>query len=100
MPWIGSDIIEGGIFITYLAFSLYIVDAFPSYAASAMAAAMIPCSIFGFLSPLLGGLLGRLGLGWASSVLGLLAFVFIAVPVLYYRPGHQARREERSQRPL
>ncbi|KAH6682250.1 major facilitator superfamily domain-containing protein [Plectosphaerella plurivora] len=100
MILIGAEILEGGTFLTYLAFSLYVVDAFPSYAASAMAAAMIPRALFGFLSPLFDKLKYDIGLGWASSVLAFLAFVFISVPILYYRPGHQARRAERQERPF
>ncbi|KAJ6103461.1 MFS general substrate transporter [Penicillium sp. IBT 16267x] len=62
---------------------MYMIDAFPRYAASAMAAITVSRSLLGALLPLAGPpLYNRLGLGWGNSLLGFIALVMVPAP--YY----------------
>jgi hypothetical protein len=64
----------------------YLVDAFPEYAASAIAAVRTALSITGAFLPLAGPPLYRsLGLGLGNTVLGLLALVMAPIPMLFYK---------------
>jgi hypothetical protein len=70
----------------------YVVDAYPLYAASAMAANLILRSVFGAILPIAGEpLYLALGLGWGNSLLGLIALLGCAVPFLLIRYGEYLR---------
>lgn len=67
---------------------MYLVDSFPTYAASAIAATKVFQSIGGAFLPLAGQpLYSTLGLGWGNSVLGFIALAFFPVPILFFRYG-------------
>jgi hypothetical protein len=64
----------------------YLVDAFPEYAASAVAAVRTSLSIVGAFLPLAGPPLYRsLGLGLGNTALGLIALVLTPIPMLFYK---------------
>lgn len=70
----------------------YIVDAYPHYAASGLAAfAVLRSTVAAFL-PLAGPhMFDALGVGWASSVLGFIAVALIPIPTLIRRYGKWMR---------
>lgn len=92
MPIIGSAIYGFGMMTTYLPIQLYLVDSF-SYAASALAAASVFRSLFGFAFPLFASqMFNALGLGGGNSLLAGLAIVLgIPFPIWVYYHGEQMR---------
>lgn len=64
----------------------YLVDVFPLYAASAVAASRTSMSILGAFLPLAGPpLYESLGLGVGNTVLGVIALVMTPIPTLLYK---------------
>lgn len=103
MHWImvdiGAMIFTAGDFLASQAALAYILDEFPTHAASAGAAARMVSNVLGFAFPLFAPqLYNRLGYGWGNS---LLAFVWIviALPVVValWFWGHKIRKVGRSQ---
>lgn len=79
-----------GIFIPI---QTYVIDAFPQFAASGVAALTVMRSLFGAFLPLAGPTMyASLGLGWGNSVLGFIAFGLIPAPLLIYRFGEKIRK--------
>lgn len=72
----------------------YIIDAYPSYAASGLAAfAVLRCTVAAFL-PLAGPrMYDALGVGWGTSLLGFIAVAMIPIPLLIYRYGKFLREK-------
>ncbi|KAL5384265.1 hypothetical protein DPSP01_005409 [Paraphaeosphaeria sporulosa] len=71
----------------------YMVDAFLSTAASAVAALVCLRCIFGAVLPLVGPVMyARLGLGWGNTVLGLITVAVTPVPFAFLRWGGWVRR--------
>ena len=71
----------------------YMVDAFTNYAASAVAAVTCCRSIVGAFLPLAGPpLYANLGLGWGNTVLGLLSFIMVPVPWIFWKYGGRIRK--------
>lgn len=76
----------------------YLVDCYPLYASSAIAANTVLRSLFGAILPLAGSpLYARLGLGWGSSLLGFIAVGMIPIPLLFYKFGGRLRKAEKLQ---
>ncbi|KAJ8081639.1 hypothetical protein PM082_007485 [Marasmius tenuissimus] len=92
MPIIGTGIFAFGMNAAYLPIQLYLVDAF-NYAASALAAASVFRSLFGFAFPLFASqMFEALGIGGGNSLLGGLAIVLgIPFPVWIYYKGEAMR---------
>jgi len=92
MPIIGSGIFGFGMMTTFLPIQLYLVDAF-QFAASALAAASVLRSLFGFAFPLFAAqMFEALGYGGGGSLLGGLAIVLgIPFPVWIYYKGEGMR---------
>ncbi|KAI1314096.1 major facilitator superfamily domain-containing protein [Xylaria venustula] len=79
----GSAVIGAANVLFFSAVVGYLIDAFGTYAASAIAANVVLRSVGGSALPLIGsGLYAALGWGWGSSVLALLAA--LCAPVLVY----------------
>ncbi|KAG7061466.1 fluconazole resistance protein [Colletotrichum scovillei] len=75
-----------------MSISTYLVDAFTTYAASAMAASTVTRSLLGAFLPLAGDRLYQsLGLGWGNSLLGFIAFAMIPIPLVFYKYGQVIR---------
>ena len=73
---------------------MYMIDAFPVHAASAMAALNVSRSLLGALLPLAGpSLYQTLGLGWGTSLLGFIAAVMVPAPYLFWRFGGAVRKK-------
>jgi len=78
--------------------STYLVDAFTTYAASAMAANTVFRSLAGALLPLAGPkMYERLGLGWGNSLLGFIALALCPLPVIFYVYGERIRTSQLFQ---
>ncbi|KAJ6560589.1 major facilitator superfamily domain-containing protein [Mycena vulgaris] len=96
MPMIGVTIFGFGMMASFLPIQLYLVDTF-SYAASAVAAASVFRSMFGFGFPLFGHeMFQALGTGGGNSLLAGLAIVLgIPFPIyLYYRGAAMRARSK------
>ncbi|KAI0871553.1 major facilitator superfamily domain-containing protein [Hypoxylon argillaceum] len=77
----------------YLPTQAYIIDAYPLYSASGLAAFTVLRSIVAAFLPLAGpSLFGSLGLGWGSSVLGFITVGLIPIPVLVLVFGTRLRK--------
>ncbi|KAI3326981.1 MFS general substrate transporter [Xylariaceae sp. AK1471] len=85
-----------GIMGLFLPITTYLVDSYPMYAASAIAANIILRSTVGALLPLAGPpLYDSLGLGWGNSLLGFICVGMIPLPIIFYKFGARLRKAER-----
>lgn len=92
-PMIGTGIMGFGMLGVFMTVQTYLVDVYPTYAASATAANAVLRSLLGALLPLCGlQLYERIGLGWGNTLLGLIAFIFAPVPWLFYIYGGRLRQ--------
>lgn len=74
----------------------YLVDCYPMYAASAIAANTELRSLVGALLPLAGTpMYQTLGLGWGNTLLGFLCIVMIPLPIIFNRFGKRLRKMEK-----
>lgn len=70
----------------------YVIDCYPTYAASASAALAASRSLLGGLLPLVGpALFDALGIGWGNSLLGFLALAFVPLPLIFTKYGKLIR---------
>ncbi|KAL2161813.1 hypothetical protein VTH06DRAFT_7597 [Thermothelomyces fergusii] len=77
----------------FLPLTTYLVDCFPTYAASAVAANTVFRSLVGMLLPLAGpAMYADLGLGWGNSLLGFICVAMIPVPLLFFKFGGKLRK--------
>ncbi|KAI0100875.1 major facilitator superfamily domain-containing protein [Nemania sp. FL0031] len=77
----------------YLPTQAYIIDAYPLYSASGLAAFTVLRSIVAAFLPLAGpSLFGSLGLGWGCSVLGFITVALIPIPILVLIFGTRLRK--------
>jgi hypothetical protein len=93
VPVLGLFPFSFGIIGLFLPLTTYLVDCYPMYAASAMAANTVFRSLAGMLLPLAGpSMYANLGLGWGNSLLGFLCVLMIPVPLLLHRYGGRLRK--------
>jgi MFS family permease len=80
----------------FLPLTTYIVDSYPMYAASAIAANTVLRSLVGAFLPLAGPpMYESLGLGWGNSLLGFLCILMIPLPIIFYKFGARLRKSHR-----
>jgi hypothetical protein len=92
VPIIGIVPFSTGIIGVWLPINAYIIDAFPQYAASGLAAFSVMRSVVAAFLPLAGPkMYESLGIGWGTSVLGFVAVGLIPVPALVYKFGKRLR---------
>ncbi|KAI9782163.1 MAG: hypothetical protein M1835_004083 [Candelina submexicana] len=92
MPIAGSGLFSVGTFLLYSSVLNYLPDAYPDYAASVLAGNNFWRACFGAAFPLFApAMFHRLGLGWASSLLGLISCGFIPATFALYKYGQQLR---------
>jgi hypothetical protein len=85
-----------GIIGIFLPITTYLVDCYPMYAASAIAANTVLRSLVGMLLPLAGpSMYSTLGLGWGNSLLGFLCLALIPVPLLFLKFGARLRKAQK-----
>ncbi|KEY69590.1 hypothetical protein S7711_06219 [Stachybotrys chartarum IBT 7711] len=94
VPIIFTGFAGAGLTLSFLPTQVYMIDAYTTYAASAMAATSIVRSIFGATLPLAGlPLYSSLGYGWGNSLLGFIAIVVSLLPLLFWRYGEALRKK-------
>ncbi|KAJ7062878.1 MFS general substrate transporter [Mycena amicta] len=85
-----------GMVIIYFSANAYLIDAFPGYVASALAAKTVIRSGAGAAMPLfIVQMYHGLGNGWAASLLGFVSLVMVPIPFLFYRFGKAIRRRSK-----
>ncbi|KZV67254.1 benomyl/methotrexate resistance protein [Peniophora sp. CONT] len=99
VPIIGSALFGMGILLLFNVVLNYLADAYPIYSASVLAGNDLVRSAFGAGFPLFArAMCNKLGVGWASTLLALLACAFIPIPILLYRYGERIRRSSKRAR--
>ena len=77
----------------------YLGDAYPEYAASVLAGNDFFRSSFGAGFPLFASAMyKKLGVAWASSLLGFLSIAFIPIPFVLYFYGERIRKASKRAR--
>jgi len=86
VPIIGSGFFSVGALLLFNSVLNYLPDAYPEYAASVLAGNDLFRSSFGAGFPLFASAMyNKLGVAWASSLLGFLAIAFIPIPFVLYK---------------
>ncbi len=99
MPVIGSSFFSMGAFLLFMAVLGYLGDAYPKYVASVFAGNDLVRSAFGAAFPLFANAMyKKLGVAWASSLLGFLAVAFIPIPFVLYFYGQRIRGASKMAR--
>ncbi len=99
MPIIGSAFFSVGAFLLFMSVLTYLGDAYPKYVASVYAGNDLVRSSFGAAFPLFANAMyTRLGVGWASSLLGFLSVAFIPVPFVLHVYGERIRGRSKMAR--
>ncbi|PVH92613.1 MFS transporter [Periconia macrospinosa] len=96
VPIIFSAIFGTGVIWVYSGVFTFLVEAYPLYAASALAANSFARSYFAAAFPLFGvQMYNRLGYPWATSLLAFLALAMAPFPILFFRYGRKLRGNSR-----
>ncbi|RDW74842.1 hypothetical protein BP6252_05984 [Coleophoma cylindrospora] len=78
----------------FIPIQTYVIDSFPEFAASGIAALTIMRSLLGAVLPLAGTkMYDSLGLGWGNSLLGFVALALIPFPLLIFKFGGAVRKK-------
>ncbi|CAI6099810.1 unnamed protein product [Clonostachys chloroleuca] len=94
LPIVGMGFLSFGMMCAFMGISVYIVDAYTRYAASAMSATTVLRSLVGALLPLVGGrMYNSLGYGWGTSLLAFIAVAMIPVPIVFLMYGERIRQK-------
>ncbi|KAI9887701.1 MAG: hypothetical protein M1823_000450 [Watsoniomyces obsoletus] len=92
VPIIGSGLFGMGTLLIYAGVFTFLVDAYPLYAASALAANSFARSSFSAAFPLFGvQMYSKLGYQWATTVLAFLTLLMMPFPYIFYRYGKRIR---------
>ncbi|ATZ58201.1 hypothetical protein BCIN_16g00530 [Botrytis cinerea B05.10] len=95
-PIIGSGIFGMGTILVFTGVFTFLVDAYPLYAASALAANSFMRSSFGAIFPLFGiQMYHKLGDQWATTLLAFLTLVMTPFPYLFFKYGKKIRGHSR-----
>ncbi|KAI8683389.1 MFS domain-containing protein [Fusarium keratoplasticum] len=98
-PIVGLAVIGTGNLMCFMAVSMYLVDAYNLYAASALAANTVMRSIAGATLPLCAlKMYDALGLGWGNSLLAFIAIALLPIPLLIGRYGEKLRTSFNNDR--
>jgi MFS transporter, DHA1 family, multidrug resistance protein len=99
VPIVGSSFFTIGAFLLFNSVLNYLGDAYPEYAASVYAGNDFMRSSFGAGFPLFAAAMyNKLGVGWASSLLGFLSILFIPIPFALYIFGKKIRLHSKRAR--
>ncbi|KAM0331604.1 hypothetical protein ACHAQA_003283 [Verticillium albo-atrum] len=91
-PIIGSGIFGAGTLLVFTGIFTFLVDAYPLYAASALAANAFVRCMFAAAFPLFGNqMYEALGYSWASSLLAFLTVAMLPFPYIFFRFGKRIR---------
>ncbi|RDW85507.1 MFS general substrate transporter-40 [Coleophoma crateriformis] len=96
VPIIGSGIFGMGTVLVFSGVFTFLVDAYPLYAASSLAANSFARSSFGAAFPLFGvQMYHKLGDQWATSLLAFLTVAMMPFPYLFFKYGKKIRGKSR-----
>ncbi|KAH8587667.1 major facilitator superfamily domain-containing protein [Bisporella sp. PMI_857] len=96
MPVIGSAIFGCGTLLVFTGIFTFLVDAYPLYAASALAGNGFARGSFGAAFPLFAiQMYEALGYHWATSVLAFLAVAMLPLPWIFFKFGKAIRGKSR-----
>ncbi|KAH7494105.1 Efflux pump [Fusarium oxysporum f. sp. matthiolae] len=96
VPIIGSGVFGCGMMLVFTGIFTFLVDAYPQYAASAMAANSFARCSFAAAFPLFGiQMYETLGYQWASSLLAFLTVAMAPFPYLFFRYGKKLRAKSK-----
>lgn len=99
VPIIGSGFFTVGAFLLFNSVLNYLGDAYPNDAASVYAGNDFFRSSFGAGFPLFANaMFTKLGVDWASSLLGFLSIAFIPIPFALYFYGERIRKSSKRAR--
>ncbi|KAI0387455.1 MFS general substrate transporter [Hypomontagnella monticulosa] len=94
IPILGLFPLGFGVIGVFMPTQAYIIDAYPSYAASGIAAFTVLRSVIAAFLPLCGPVLfDNLGVGWGSSVLGFVGVAMIPIPMIIFKFGARLREK-------
>jgi hypothetical protein len=104
IPWIatciGAACMGFGFFTIFQAGLNYLIDTFPTVSASAIGANTFLRSAFAAAFPLFARVMyTRLGIPWASSILGFVSVAMIPIPYLFYIFGRRIRARSKWSKP-
>ncbi|KAF2140952.1 uncharacterized protein K452DRAFT_229687 [Aplosporella prunicola CBS 121167] len=92
VPIIASSFFGAGIYIIILAILNYVVDAYQTYSASALAGVILVRNLVGAGFPLFAKQMYLyLGLEWASSLLAFLSLLMLPIPFVFFYWGEKIR---------
>lgn len=95
-PCISLVLMGIGFFTIFQSALNYLIDTFQKYSASAIAANTFLRSIFAAVFPLfVSPMFHKLGIAWASSLLGFISTAMIPIPFLFYIYGARIRGKGR-----
>lgn len=88
VPILGMIPFGFGMMGIFIPVQTYMIDAFPEYAASAIAALTATRSLFGAFLPMAGpSMYSAMGLGWGNTLLGFLAIITLPFMPIIYKYG-------------
>ncbi|EYE90838.1 MFS transporter [Aspergillus ruber CBS 135680] len=92
VPIIASSFFGAGIYIVILSILNYVVDAYQTYSASALAGVILARNLVGGGFPLFATqMYNKLGYEWASSLLGFIAILLVPIPFIFFYMGRAIR---------
>ncbi|KAH8803030.1 major facilitator superfamily domain-containing protein [Xylogone sp. PMI_703] len=96
VPIIGSAIFGIGNILVFSGIFTFLVDSYPLYAASSLAANSFARSTFGAVFPLFGvQMYHKLGDQWATSLLAFLTVAMMPFPIIFFKYGKKIRGKSR-----
>jgi hypothetical protein len=96
VPIIGSAFFGAGTIMIFSGVFTFLVDAYPLYAASALAANSFARSMFAAAFPLFGNIMfERLGYQWATFTLAMCSLLMAPFPYIFYRWGKWFRSKSK-----
>lgn len=96
VPLIGSAFFGAGTVLVFSGVFTFLVEAFPTYAASSLAANSFARSSFAAAFPLFGiQMYNKLGFHWASSLLAFLTLCMAPFPYIFFLYGRRLRQKSR-----
>ncbi|KAL2756025.1 hypothetical protein ACRALDRAFT_1042925 [Sodiomyces alcalophilus JCM 7366] len=95
-PIIGSAVFGAGTLLVFSGVFTFLVDAYPMYAASALAANAFTRCLFAAAFPLFGNqMYEALGYPWATSVLAFATLAMLPFPYIFFKYGKRIRGQSR-----